>query len=371
MQEPPAFCPHSQLLQDGREHTVEIHEEGLGGDFLVRVCPLRDAAESLVGSVHIARDVTEQRRSEAEPTIVIEVLRLVTARNNRHELLRAVTALLHAWSGCEAVGVRLCEGEDFPYFETRGLPHDFVLAESRLCTVGTDGEIERDSEGNPVLACMCGNVIRGRFDPAKPFFTARGSFWTNSTSELLASTTEADRQGSTRSRCHRQGFESLALIPLRASGETFGLLQLADCGRERFTPRTIAVFERLADSVALGLAHRQAEEKLRASEERLRLALHAAATGIWEWHPETGEIHWSEHVPAVIGVPAEQFGSGRIQEFADLVHAEDRPQLGQAVRAAIESRSSLEHEFRIVRPNGEARWLAVLCGRTMTRPANP
>jgi hypothetical protein len=30
----------------------------------------------------------------------------------------------------------------------------------------------RDLDGNPVLECMCGNVLCGRFDPALPFFTA-------------------------------------------------------------------------------------------------------------------------------------------------------------------------------------------------------
>ena len=63
--------------------------------------------------------------------------------------------------------------------------------------------------------CMCGNVICGRFDPSKPFFTARGSFWTNCTTELLASTTEADRQARTRNRCNGEGYESVALIALR------------------------------------------------------------------------------------------------------------------------------------------------------------
>ena len=115
------------------------------------------------------------------------------------------------WSGCEAIGIRLSEGDDFPYFETRGFPPEFVLAENHLCEVDSQGELLRDSQGNPVLGCMCGNMIRGRFDPAKPFFTAGGSFWTNSTTALLAGTTEADRQARTRNRCNGEGYESVAL----------------------------------------------------------------------------------------------------------------------------------------------------------------
>ena len=48
---------------------------------------------------------------------------------------------------------------------------------------------------------MCGNVLCGRVNPRLPFFTENGSFWTNCTTDLLASTTEADRQGRTLNRC--------------------------------------------------------------------------------------------------------------------------------------------------------------------------
>ena len=87
----------------------------------------------------------------------------------------------------------------------------------------------------PICECMCGNVICGRFDPSKPFFTARGSFWTNCTTELLASTTEADRQARTRNRCNGEGYESVALIALRAGETALGLLQLNDRRKGRFT----------------------------------------------------------------------------------------------------------------------------------------
>ena len=168
------------------------------------------------------------------------------------------------------MGIRLREGEEFPYFETRGLPPEFVMAENRLCAVDSQGELQRDSEGNAILECMCGNVIRGRFDPAKPFFTARGSFWTNSTSELLAGTTEADRQARTRNRCHGEGYESVALIALRASGETFGLLQLNDrrgddSRRGKISPSRTAGRQR-----GLGLAQRKSQAALEARARNLQ-----------------------------------------------------------------------------------------------------
>jgi len=65
-QEPPSFCPHTQLLADGRKHTAEIHGEQLSGDLLLSVSPIFDADGQLISSVHIVYDITERKRAEVE-----------------------------------------------------------------------------------------------------------------------------------------------------------------------------------------------------------------------------------------------------------------------------------------------------------------
>lgn len=236
---------------------------------------LCDERGNVTKCLGVHRDVTRVRLADSERAITIEILHHVNDKSDLHHLMQAVTASLKEWSDCEAVGIRLQEGDDFPYFETRGFPPHFVKAESQLCQIDGDGAVLRDSAGNPVLECMCGNVIRGRFNPELPFFTANGSFWTNSTSELLANTTEADRQARTRNRCHGEGYESVALVPLRTGGEIFGLLQFNDHRKDRFTSEQIAVMERLATNLAIALAQRSAAAKLRRSEEAMRALLNA------------------------------------------------------------------------------------------------
>ena len=48
-----AFCPHTLMMQDGLEHILEVHEDRLGGDYVVSMSPLVDAegrvAEELIG----------------------------------------------------------------------------------------------------------------------------------------------------------------------------------------------------------------------------------------------------------------------------------------------------------------------------------
>jgi two-component system, chemotaxis family, CheB/CheR fusion protein len=61
---PLASCPHAMSLKDGMEHTAEIHEVILGGDFLVTNTPLRDAEGKMIGAVHVSRDITERKRFE-------------------------------------------------------------------------------------------------------------------------------------------------------------------------------------------------------------------------------------------------------------------------------------------------------------------
>ena len=61
---PPCFCPHAQLLKDGKQHTAEVHEPRLGGDFIVSASPLIDEKGRLIGSVHVARNITERKKAE-------------------------------------------------------------------------------------------------------------------------------------------------------------------------------------------------------------------------------------------------------------------------------------------------------------------
>ncbi|HOW64637.1 MAG TPA: PAS domain S-box protein [Verrucomicrobiota bacterium] len=229
----------------------------------------------------IARDITDRKRAELEREVTLELLRFANLSQTTRELVHSAITFFQKQSGCEAVGVRLRQGEDFPYYETHGFPDEFARLETHLCARDAAGELIRDSNGNPMLECMCGNVICGRFDPRLPFFTPGGTFWTNSTSQLLASTNEADRQARTRNRCNGEGYESVALFPLRVGDDRLGLLQLNDRRPGRFNPETIALWERLAGNLAVALSKLQTDEALRESEQRHRTILRTAMDGFW------------------------------------------------------------------------------------------
>ena len=116
---------------------------------------------------------------------------------------------------------------------------------------------------------MCGNVIQGRTNPSFLFFTQGGSFWSNSTTELLATTSEEDRQARTRNRCNGEGYESVALIPLRSDREIIGLLQLNDSRKNCFTLDMIGFFEGIGASIGIVLERKQSDEALEKAKNEL------------------------------------------------------------------------------------------------------
>jgi hypothetical protein len=274
--QPEMFEVCGRVASSGKSERFEIHSKQIARWASVSVYSLEKGYFAA-----IFEDITERQQHDADREGMVALLRLLNAPNDTAELIHTVTGLLQEWSGCTAVGIRLQEGEDFPYYETRGFPAEFVQGENSLCARDQNQELLRDSAGNAVLECMCGNVLCGRFDARQPFFTAAGSFWTNSTSKLLRATTEADRQGRTRNRCHGEGFESVALIPLHNSGRTLGLLQITDRRPDRFNAARIALMERAAASLAIALEQRKTQAHLRASEERYRLISENTADVIW------------------------------------------------------------------------------------------
>ena len=205
-------------------------------------------------------------KSDLETTI--EFLRLVNESKTKQDLIDGAVGFFQRQSGCEAVGIRLQEGDDFPYFYSDGFPEEFLQTENTLRSDDSAGECISDDAGKPELECMCGNVICGRFDPAKPFFTAHGSFWTNSTTKLLESSAAADWLAHSRNRCHGEGYESMALVPLRVGEERLGLIQLNDRRRGRFSARNIKLWERLFGYLAVALARFKADEKVRESQRQ-------------------------------------------------------------------------------------------------------
>jgi PAS domain S-box-containing protein len=101
---------------------------------------------------------------------------------------------------------------------------------------------------------------------------------------------------------------------------------------------------------------RRTEEALRASEERLRLALGAGQMGIWDWDMATGAIQCSDSFEPLHGLAPGTFG-GTFEALLALTHPDDRQRFTDVVRDAVDRRGGYESEFRVVSPEGTERWV--------------
>src|SRR6516165_5625700 len=137
---------------------------------------------------------------------------------------------------------------------------------------------------------------------------------------------------------------------LRATGEEFpieaSISKVESGGKEFFTV------------VIRDLTERQrAEEALRASEERLRLAQQAARIGTFEWNIQTGVNTWTPELEAMYGLPPGGFGATQFA-FENLVHLDDREKVIELTREMMKTGQPAEGEWRVIWPDGSVHWIA-------------
>jgi PAS domain S-box-containing protein len=102
---------------------------------------------------------------------------------------------------------------------------------------------------------------------------------------------------------------------------------------------------------------RDAQEALRTSEERMRLAQKVARIGSFEWNMQTGVNIWTPELEAMYGLPPGGFG-GTQSAFEKLVHPDDLPMVLKLANEALETGRPMQAEWRVVWTDGSVHWIA-------------
>ena len=320
---------------------------------------LTDDDGTIVATLSSGEDITARKQTERLLSAPAEILAILAAPTPMAETVEGVVAALKRATGFDAIGLRLQEGEDYPFLGAVGYSDEFLRAENTLAVRYADGGLCRNADGSLNLECTCGLIVTGRTDPANPLFTSGGSAWTNDSLPFLEVPPEDDPRLNPRNRCIHVGFRSLALVPLRAGDEILGLLHLADRRPDRFTPESVSFFEGLGASIGVALSRKRAEQALRESEEQLLEAHRIAHIGAWSWHAGTDTVTWTDELFRISGRdPAA--GVPTFAEHADFVAPQSHARLQAAVERALEAGEPYDLELELTRPDGTVRWVRSL-----------
>jgi two-component system, cell cycle sensor histidine kinase and response regulator CckA len=100
-----------------------------------------------------------------------------------------------------------------------------------------------------------------------------------------------------------------------------------------------------------------AQDRLRESEERLRVALRAARMGIWRWHLPSNTQSLDGSMARLLGL-----GDGEVvesyEQFRGHIYPDDRERVDAAFAQAAKGSGDMRIEFRVIWPDGTTRWLS-------------
>jgi PAS domain S-box-containing protein len=98
-----------------------------------------------------------------------------------------------------------------------------------------------------------------------------------------------------------------------------------------------------------------AQQELKESDSRLKLALASGHMGTWTLELATGELSMSGETARILGLDRLDEGVQKVIDMA--VHSEDRPEARRVLEKAIAERAPYRFECRVVDPDGSIRWI--------------
>jgi len=290
-------------------------------------------------------DITERKRAEEALNLDRRILEISNRHTLREPVLREVVQEIRDFAGCEAVGIRVLDDHgNIPYEAYVGFRREFYEKESPL-SVKTD-------------RCMCINVIKGTTNPALPFYTPGGSFFMNGTTRFLATVSEREK-GQTRNVCNEQGYESVALIPIRGDGNILGIIHVADARENRVPRDLVETLERIALLIGVAVQRILTDEALRESQSRLETVFAAIPDVVLEYDVRGRPVRANEAARKAIGLSSREFTRGQVVAKLQLrnldgsaVRTEDLPTSralrGETVAGALYSIKTVEGTERVV-----------------------
>jgi signal transduction histidine kinase len=195
------------------------------------------------------------KEAERKLKTVHQLLKIANRHNEMKALLNDFVLEIKKLTGCSAVGMRVADEDgNIPYQAYDGFDRKHYESENAHY-IGANG-------------CMCSSVLQQETDQSLPYLTPAGSFYAESTTRVLNAMSPEER-AKTCNLCNRFGYESVALVPIRAGDLGLGLIHVADSVAGRLTLDKVEDLEGAAMHLGSALLRVQAEEALKLAHGEL------------------------------------------------------------------------------------------------------
>ncbi len=334
--QPPETCPHSRLLAGKSSARIELFEERLDGHFDITVTPLNNADGMLIGSVHNARDITEQKQIQENICREAEVNRslaeaskvLTLPDSNLVDMANVVLAHARRLTGSEEGFVASIDP-----FTGDNVIHTFspMMGKERCGVRDSRIVFPRREHGYPCLWGHCLNTLEG--------------FYTNDPSN------HPSAGGLPEGHVPLRRFIS---VPAIYEGKLYGQIALANADRQ-YTDSDLKVLEAMAHLFAMAVFRKRSQDALRTSEEKYRMIVETANEGIRVQDAEGRITFVNKKMAEMLGKrPEDLLGKPVI----DGIHPDERQEHARRMRHRAMGISE-EYECRHVHGDGSTIWSRV------------
>jgi PAS domain S-box-containing protein len=166
------------------------------------------------------------------------------------------------------------------------------------------------------------------------------------------------------------GFHGAVGFPIELDREVLGVLEFFSRNPRERDDEFQEMVANLGIQFGQFIERQRAETALRESEARLQLALSAGQMGAWEWNMGANKFTWSSSLEVIHGLKPGSFGRS-FEDFEKTIHPEDHEAVLSQIQATLKTRSDYDVAYRIVRPDGQVRWVEAVASLSYGADARP
>jgi two-component system, cell cycle sensor histidine kinase and response regulator CckA len=168
----------------------------------------------------------------------------------------------------------------------------------------------------------------------------------------------------------QEGLRAALGFPIKLGDEVVGVMECFSLEPREPDNDFLEIVGSIGAQLGQFMERKRAEEALRNSESRLRVALAAGQMGAWEWNTATNRVIWSSSLEAIHGLQPGTFG-GTFDDFKRDIHRDDLQSVLAQIENILATRSDYHITYRIKRPDGAVRWVEAFGGVVLGTEGGP